>query len=126
MADEAGAGQSIWNYLFQHVYLSWLEPKPASLLFVTVTGWFVLAGASVDVSAKNLCQGVAGAEPIISNFTWLKVVSRKVPQCNIVVRVIDLPCSETRTARAGVLGIWQSDAGAESILRLTKAPFGRY
>mgnify|MGYP006981499957 CR=1 FL=1 len=41
----------------------------------TVTGWLVLAGASVDVSAKNLCQGVAGAEPIISNFTWLKVVS---------------------------------------------------
>jgi predicted acyltransferase len=43
VADEAGAGQSIWNYLFQHVYLSWLEPKPASLLFaLSLVGLFWL------------------------------------------------------------------------------------
>jgi predicted acyltransferase len=39
--DETGANQSLWNYLFQHIYSRWLEPKPASLLFaLSLVGLF--------------------------------------------------------------------------------------
>ena len=33
ITDSMGDTESLWNYLYQHLYASWLEPKIASLLF---------------------------------------------------------------------------------------------
>ena len=33
ITDSTGDTESLWNYLYQHLYASWLEPKIASLLF---------------------------------------------------------------------------------------------
>jgi len=33
ITGSTGEAESLWNYLYQHVYASWLEPKIASLLF---------------------------------------------------------------------------------------------